>query len=78
MQRSLSGERDPMGTNLCDLLHLQHLRVLVRPDLFSQVMHCEVGMEISGSERHCDQSESTCWMLSHQQRQLSVWVVQSQ
>lgn len=41
-----------MGTKPCDLLHLQHLRVLVRPDLFPLVTLCEVGMEISGLERH--------------------------
>lgn len=52
MQTFLGGEQDPMGTKLCDLLHLQHLRVLVRPDLFPLVTLCEVGMEISGLERH--------------------------
>lgn len=54
MRMSLSREQDPMGVNLCDLLHLQHLKVLIRPDLFPLVMLSEVGMEMSDSGRHQD------------------------
>lgn len=56
--------------NLCDLLRLQYLKVLVRPDLFPLVMLSEVGMEIAGSgdtrisQRACDEcsviSNYTC------------------